>query len=68
MYFILLFITDGAIWVKPVRKIVERAQDSRPWPQLMIFPEGSTSNRKALMSFKPGAFVPEKPVQPILIM
>ena len=52
---------------KTVRKIVERAQDSRPWPQLMIFPEGSTSNRKALMSFKPGAFVPGKPVQPILI-
>ena len=45
----------------------ERAQDPRDWPQLMIFPEGSTSNRKALMSFKPGAFVPGKPVQPILI-
>jgi len=52
---------------KTVRKIVERAQDSRAWPQLMIFPEGSTSNRKALMSFKPGAFVPGKPVQPVLI-
>jgi len=52
---------------KTVRKIVERAQDSRGWPQLMIFPEGSTSNRKALMSFKPGAFVPGKPVQPILV-
>jgi len=52
---------------KTVRKIVERCQDGSGWPQLMIFPEGSTSNRKALMSFKPGAFVPGKPVQPILI-
>jgi len=52
---------------KTVKKIIERAQDPRDWPQLMIFPEGSTSNRKALMSFKPGAFVPGKPVQPILI-
>ena len=46
---------------------VYRCQDGSGWPQLMIFPEGSTSNRKALMSFKPGAFVPGKPVQPILI-
>ena len=37
------------------------------WPQLCIFPEGSTSNRKALMSFKLGAFYPGKPVQPVLI-
>ena len=50
-----------------VKKIVERAQDGSLWPQLMIFPEGSTSNRKALMTFKPGGFVPGKPVQPILV-
>ena len=37
------------------------------WPQLLIFPEGSTSNRKALMSFKLGAFYPGKPVQPVLV-
>ena len=37
------------------------------WTQLLIFPEGSTSNRKALMSFKSGAFYPGKPVQPILV-
>ena len=33
----------------------------------MIFPEGSTSNRRALMTFAPGAFNPGKPVQPVLI-
>ena len=37
------------------------------WPQLLIFPEGSTSNRKALMSYKLGAFYPGKPVQPVLL-
>ncbi len=37
------------------------------WPQLVIFPEGSTANRKALMSFKPGAFYPGRSVQPVLI-
>jgi len=40
---------------------------SERWPQLLIFPEGSTSNRKALMSFKLGAFYPGKPVQPVLV-
>lgn len=37
------------------------------WDQFMIFPEGTTSNRQALMSFKPGGFLPGKPVQPVLI-
>lgn len=53
---------------KTVKEIIRRSQDHEvKWPQLLIFPEGSTSNRKALMTFKPGAFVPGKPVQPILI-
>jgi len=37
------------------------------WEQFLIFPEGTTSNRKALMSFKPGGFLPGQPVQPVLI-
>jgi len=38
-----------------------------PWEQFLIFPEGTTSNRKALMSFKPGGFLPGQPVQPVLL-
>jgi len=38
-----------------------------PWEQFLIFPEGTTSNRKALMSFKPGGFLPGQTVQPVLI-
>lgn len=45
----------------------EAKDDQDRWPQLVIFPEGSTSNRKALMNFKPGAFIPGKPVQPVLL-
>ncbi len=55
---------------KTVQEIIRRAnseQAGEPWPQLMIFPEGSTSNRRALMSFKPGAFCPGKPVQPVVL-
>jgi len=37
------------------------------WEQFLIFPEGTTSNRRALMSFKPGGFLPGQPVQPVLL-
>lgn len=38
---------------------------SRP---LLIFPEGKTSNGEDLLPFKKGAFVPGKPVRPLLIV
>lgn len=37
------------------------------WDQFLIFPEGTTSNRKALMTFKPGGFLPGQPIQPVLV-
>ena len=37
------------------------------WSHLMVFPEGMCSNRKALLPFKPGAFIPGKPVQPAIL-
>ena len=42
-------------------------RSSREWGQLVIFPEGATSNRKAILNFKPGGFIPGVPVQPIVI-
>ena len=53
-----------------VQEIIRRANSCNTqvaWPQLMIFPEGSTGNRRALMTFKPGAFCPGKPVQPVVL-
>lgn len=52
---------------KTVAEIIRRSGSSDPWPHLLIFPEGSTSNRQALMTFKPGAFYPGKPVQPVVL-
>ena len=49
------------------QEIRRRCNSSLPWRQFLIFPEGTTSNRKALMTFKPGGFLPGKPVQPVLI-
>nr|XP_014353484.1 PREDICTED: lysophosphatidylcholine acyltransferase 1 [Latimeria chalumnae] len=33
----------------------------------MIFPEGTCTNRSCLITFKPGAFIPGVPVQPVVL-
>lgn len=50
-----------------IREIKRRAQSGGLWPQIVIFPEGTTTNGKALITFKPGAFIPAVPVQPVLL-
>lgn len=52
---------------KALSEINNRVHSDEPWKQFLLFPEGTTTNGKALMSFKPGGFVPGKPVQPVLI-
>ena len=37
------------------------------WPPLLIFPEGACTNGDSLISFKPGAFLPGAPVQPVVL-
>ncbi|XP_061386793.1 lysophosphatidylcholine acyltransferase-like [Musca vetustissima] len=50
-----------------IREIVERARSGEDWPQVVIFAEGTCTNRKALIKFKGGAFYPGVPVQPVLL-
>ncbi|XP_068141291.1 lysophosphatidylcholine acyltransferase [Drosophila tropicalis] len=50
-----------------IRDIVERARSTDDWPQVVIFAEGTCTNRTALIKFKPGAFYPGVPVQPVLL-
>jgi lysophosphatidylcholine acyltransferase/lyso-PAF acetyltransferase len=50
-----------------VRDIKARANARGEWPQLTIYPEGTTTNGKTLIAFKPGAFYPGVPVQPIVM-
>ncbi|XP_048224347.1 lysophosphatidylcholine acyltransferase 1 [Perognathus longimembris pacificus] len=52
---------------KTVEEIKRRAQSSGTWPQIMIFPEGTCTNRTCLITFKPGAFIPGVPVQPVVL-
>ncbi|KAG7470161.1 hypothetical protein MATL_G00136410 [Megalops atlanticus] len=50
-----------------VEEIKRRAQSGGEWPQIMIFPEGTCTNRSCLITFKPGAFIPGVPVQPVVL-
>ena len=48
-------------------EIRKRADWLVDWPQIAIFPEGTTTNGTCLINFKSGAFLPGKTVQPVVI-
>ena len=50
-----------------VETIKARARSGGRWPHTLLFPEGTTTNARALITFKPGAFLPGVPVQPCVI-
>ncbi|CAO1416740.1 unnamed protein product [Diamesa hyperborea] len=50
-----------------IKDIIERANSVDEWPQILVFPEGTCTNRSSLIQFKLGAFHPGVPVQPICI-
>lgn len=50
-----------------IKQILDRANSPDDWPQTAIFPEGTCTNRKALITFKGGAFYPGVPVQPVVL-
>lgn len=50
-----------------IKEIINRATSDLDWPQILIFPEGTCTNRSCLITFKPGAFYPGVPIQPVCI-
>ncbi|XP_002711569.1 lysophosphatidylcholine acyltransferase 2 isoform X2 [Oryctolagus cuniculus] len=50
-----------------INEIRKRATSEGQWPQILVFPEGTCTNRSCLITFKPGAFIPGVPVQPVLL-
>ena len=57
---------------KTAHAIIERGQSaaaggSEAWPPVLVFPEGTCTNGRALISFKAGAFLPGVPVQPVAL-
>ncbi|XP_076610993.1 lysophosphatidylcholine acyltransferase 1 [Chaetodon auriga] len=64
---VFVFRSDRDSRRKTVEEIKRRAQSGGEWPQIMIFPEGTCTNRSGLISFKAGAFIPGLPVQPLVL-
>ncbi|RVE60334.1 hypothetical protein OJAV_G00179880 [Oryzias javanicus] len=52
---------------KAVAQLIQRLTSDGYWPQMLMFPEGTTTNGRALIKFKPGAFLAGVPVQPVLL-
>ncbi|KAM4713994.1 lysophospholipid acyltransferase LPCAT4 isoform 2-T2 [Anableps anableps] len=52
---------------KAVTELIERLTSKGYWPQMLMFPEGTTTNGQSLIKFKPGAFLAAVPVQPVLL-
>ncbi|CAG0921595.1 unnamed protein product [Notodromas monacha] len=50
-----------------IKEIQRRMESKEDWPQMLLFPEGTCTNRSALITFKPGAFYPGLPVQPVCL-
>ncbi|GLD69740.1 lysophosphatidylcholine acyltransferase 1-like protein [Lates japonicus] len=64
---VFVFRSDQDSRRKTVEEIKRRAQSEGKWPQIMIFPEGTCTNRSSLILFKAGAFIPGLPVQPVVL-
>ncbi|XP_074542971.1 lysophosphatidylcholine acyltransferase 1 [Halichoeres trimaculatus] len=64
---VFVFRSDQDSRKKTVEEIKRRAQSGGKWPQIMIFPEGTCTNRSGLILYKAGAFIPGLPVQPVVL-
>ncbi|CAH8672975.1 unnamed protein product [Schistosoma haematobium] len=52
---------------KAIQELIRRAKSEEDWPQIVIFPEGTCTNRSCIATFKPGAFNAGVPVQPVIV-
>ncbi|KVH88278.1 Calcium-binding EF-hand [Cynara cardunculus var. scolymus] len=46
---------------------IKRKASSNRFPRLLLFPEGTTTNGRLLISFQHGAFIPGYPIQPVVV-
>ncbi|KAG9147682.1 hypothetical protein Leryth_014853 [Lithospermum erythrorhizon] len=46
---------------------IQRKSSSNRFPRVLLFPEGTTTNGRCLLSFQLGAFIPGHPVQPVVV-
>ncbi|KAI3800486.1 hypothetical protein L1987_28577 [Smallanthus sonchifolius] len=46
---------------------IKRKASAHKFPRVLLFPEGTTTNGRQLISFQLGAFIPGYPIQPVVI-
>uniref|UniRef100_A0A7C9AI82 Plasmalogen synthase n=1 Tax=Opuntia streptacantha TaxID=393608 RepID=A0A7C9AI82_OPUST len=46
---------------------IQRKASSNRFPRVLLFPEGTTTNGRFLLSFQMGAFIPGYPIQPVVV-
>jgi len=46
---------------------MQRKASSNRFPRVLLFPEGTTTNGRFLLSFQMGAFIPGYPIQPVVV-
>uniref|UniRef100_A0A453SLP2 Phospholipid/glycerol acyltransferase domain-containing protein n=1 Tax=Aegilops tauschii subsp. strangulata TaxID=200361 RepID=A0A453SLP2_AEGTS len=49
------------------RMCFQRKAAGNSFPRVLLFPEGTTTNGRFLISFQHGAFIPGYPVQPVVV-
>lgn len=52
---------------KTIKHIKERSVSPVDWQQVLIYPEGTCTNRSSYITFRPGAFLPGVTIQPVII-
>ncbi|XP_059651494.1 lysophospholipid acyltransferase LPEAT2 [Cornus florida] len=46
---------------------IKRKASCNRYPRLLLFPEGTTTNGRVIISFQLGAFIPNYPIQPVIV-
>ncbi|XP_070038840.1 lysophospholipid acyltransferase LPEAT2 isoform X2 [Nicotiana tomentosiformis] len=46
---------------------IKRKASCNQFPRVLLFPEGTTTNGRAIISFQLGAFIPGYPIQPVIV-
>ncbi|KAI0493950.1 hypothetical protein KFK09_024080 [Dendrobium nobile] len=46
---------------------IKRKASCNNFPRVLLFPEGTTTNGRFLISFQNGAFIPSLPIQPVVV-
>ncbi|KAI5647319.1 hypothetical protein M9H77_33324 [Catharanthus roseus] len=46
---------------------IKRKASSDQFPRVLLFPEGTTTNGRVIISFQLGAFIPGYPIQPVIV-